>query len=255
MPYLDSHAHLDFPEYDADRDEVLRRAREGGVGMIFNVGTDPVRSARSLELARTVEGIYGVGGWHPHSAAEVTPEGMLKLEELLTHPKMIAVGEVGLDFYRDPAPRETQIEVFRLCFRMAARLAKPLVIHCRDAYSVLEEVLREEGAPPYRGIMHCFSSEREVMTQFLDMGFHISFSGALTYKKNDALREACKACPKDRIFMETDAPFLAPQPFRGKRNEPVYVLETYSVAAGLLGMPREALGEQTLANAKKLFSL
>jgi TatD DNase family protein len=255
MPFVDSHAHLDFPDFDPDRGEVIARAKEAGVGLIFNVGTDPARAAKAVEIAETYEGIYAIAGLHPQSAKEVTPHVLKRLEGLMSHPRVIAIGEVGLDFYHEESPREKQIEVLREFIHMQKRTGKPLVVHCRDAYEALEEILLEEAVPPFDGIMHCFSSDKTVMKRFLDLGFHISFAGALTYKKNDVLREACRACPLDRIFFETDSPFLAPQSLRGKRNEPAYVLETYAMAAGLHGISREALGEQTLLNAKALFRL
>jgi len=165
------------------------------------------------------------------------------------------VGEVGLDYYRDHSPQDKQREVLREFVAMARRADKPLILHCRDAYGDLAALLHELGGAPYRGVIHCFSSNTEDMNRFLELGFHISFAGPLTYKKNDPLREACKNCPSDRLMLETDAPFLPPQTMRGKRNEPCFMMETAQTAAGLHGLSLEQLAARTLANARELFRL
>ena len=198
---------------------------------------------------------YATAGIHPHDAKEGTPEELSKIEKLLNHPRMVAIGEVGLDFFRNLSTEEKQIEVHRHFFKLHKKTGKPLVIHCRDAYEKFIDLVKEELKPPVSGLMHCYSSDKETMLKLLDLGFYISFAGPLTYKKNDALREACEACPMDRLLFETDAPYLAPQAFRGKRNESSYLIETAKVAAGLHHVSLDELGHQTTANAKKVFRL
>jgi TatD DNase family protein len=255
MPYADTHTHLDFPDFDHDREEVIARARDAGLEIMINVGTDPQAAAKALEIAVSHEGIYAMAGLHPHSAREATPGLMGRFEELLAHPRMVAIGEIGLDFYRNESPREAQESVLIAFLELQKKTGKPVVFHCRDAYRELEEILDAHAGPALSGVLHCFSSGPEVMRRYLDRGFLISFSGALTYKKNETLREACKICPLERILIETDAPFLAPQSKRGKRNEPSYAIETYGVAATLHGMSSDELGDRVTANTRAVFRL
>ncbi len=255
MGFIDTHVHLHFPDYDADRQTVIERSREAGIEGFVNVGTDVASSRVSLELARQYEFIWATAGIHPHDVKDADEKSFEEIEELLKHPKMVAIGEVGLDFFRDHSPREKQKEVLRQFIRLHLKIKKPLVLHCRDAYEDLRVLLIEEMAPPFQGVMHCFSSDSETMKKFVDLGFYISFAGPLTYKKNDVLREACRACPKDRLLFETDAPFLPPQSVRGKRNESAYLLETAQAACELHKIPLEELGRITTANARKLFGL
>ncbi|HXV28186.1 MAG TPA: TatD family hydrolase [bacterium] len=255
MGFVDTHVHLHFPEYDQDRKEVIERSRTTGVDQFINVGTDVESSRVSLELAQKYGFIWATAGIHPHDVKDADAAALQRIEELLAHPRMVAVGEVGLDFFRDHSPREKQKEIFREFIRIHLKVRKPLVIHCRDAYEDLILLLEEEMKPPYHGVMHCYSSGLETMKHLVDKGLHISFAGPLTYKKNDALREACKACPKDRLLFETDAPFLPPQSMRGKRNESAFLIETAQAAADLHHMPIQELAEITTANAKALFGL
>ena len=251
--FVDTHVHLHFSEYEADRDEVIRRAEAAGVGFFINVGTNLESSRQALTVAESRKNIFATAGIHPHDAKDSDEKAVKEMEELFKNPKMAAIGEVGLDFFRDHSPRQKQEEIFRSFLDLHRILSKPLVIHCRDAYERMLEMLREELKPPVLGVMHCFSSDKITMKRFLDLGLFISFAGPLTYKKNDALREACKACPLDRLLLETDAPFLPPQTRRGQRNEPAWLLETAQTAAGLHGIPVEELGEKTSANAKAVF--
>ncbi len=253
--FVDTHIHLHFPEYEADRAEVIRRSQEAGVGLFINVGTDAASSQASLSLANQYDFVYAAAGLHPHDANRATAEELDAIEKLLQEKRMVAIGEVGLDFFRDHSTREEQEEVFRRFLSLHQKIKKPLIIHCRDAYDRMLEVLEEEIPAPVRGVMHCFSSDRATMERFVEYGFYISFAGPLTYKKNDVLREACKACPKDRLLFETDAPFLPPQTARGKRNEPAYLLETARTGAELHGVTLEELGKMTTANAKRLFGI
>ncbi|MBI3307361.1 MAG: TatD family hydrolase [Candidatus Omnitrophica bacterium] len=255
MGFVDTHVHLHFPDFDQDREEVIRRAQDAGVDFFINVGTDVKSSQASLALAESHSNIRGSGGIHPHDAKDATEQAFGELETILQHPKMIAVGEVGLDFYRDHSPKEKQKEVLRRFIAIHQKVKKPLILHCRNAYEDLMVLLKEEMAPPYRGVMHCFSSTTDTMRKFVDAGFYISFAGPLTYKKNDELREACKECPIDRLLLETDAPFLPPQSMRGKRNESSLMMETAQVAAGLHGLDLETLAARTTQNARKVFAL
>ena len=254
MPFVDTHVHLHFPDYKEDQMEVLKRAKAAGVEIFINVGTDLESSRESLALAESNDFIFASAGIHPHDAKDASTESIQQIAELLKKSRMVAIGEVGLDFFRDHSPKEKQKEVFREFIQLHHKIKKPLIIHCRDAYEEMRVLLKEEGGVT-GGVMHCFSSDADTMKHFLDMGFYISFAGPLTYKKNDVLREACKACPLDRLLLETDAPFLPPQSMRGKRNESGFLIETAEVAAGLHKIPLAKLGEKTTANARRLFGL
>ncbi len=253
--FVDTHVHLHFPEYGEDRDRVIERSRQAGVGLFVNVGTDLKSSQEALALAHQHDFIYATVGVHPHDAKEVQEEDFQLLEQLLHESKAVAIGEVGLDFFRNLSPPETQRKVFSRFLELYRRTRKPLILHIRDAYGPMKEQVVAELGREIQGVVHCFSAEKETMKEFLDLGFHISFAGPLTYKKNEALREAFRACPLDRLLLETDAPFLPPQSERGRRNESSFLLETASLGAQLKGISMETLGEQTTANAKKLFGL
>lgn len=254
MGFVDTHVHLHFPEYSADLDSVLDRAQKAGLDLFINVGTDVKSSEEALRLAEQHELIWATAGIHPHDAQQADRQSVDRIEEILSHSKMVAIGEVGLDFFRDHSPREKQIEALRSFIDLHHKTQKPLILHCRDAYPELFELLRGMGGP-YQGLLHCFSSEQSTMFRFLDLGFYISFAGPLTYKKNDPLREACKVCPLDRLLLETDGPFLPPQSKRGERNEPAFLLETAELASELHGIPLAELGAKTTANARRLFGL
>lgn len=252
---VDTHVHFHFPDFDEEREGIIDVAREEGVRYFINVGTDLETSRKSLELAKLYGDFFATAGIHPHDAKDSTETGLKKIQELLLEERMVGIGEVGLDFYRHHSPEEIQIKVFEQFLQIQKEIGKPLVIHCRDAYEKMLEVLKHFKQDSYQGVMHCYSSTKDVMFRFLDLGFHISFAGPLTYKKNDALREACKACPKDRLLFETDAPFLPPENFRGKRNESSYIVHTAKKAAEIRGMPLEELCFQTTQNARALFKL
>lgn len=255
MTFVDTHTHLYFPEYDDDREQMILRAREAGVKTFVNVGTDVDSSKMCLDYAKKYEDVYATAGIHPHDAKDATPDAMDEIEALLAEERVLALGEIGLDYFHNHSTKETQQKVLRQFFAMYQKSSKPLVIHCRDAYEDFAQILKEEISDTVRGVMHCFSSDKETMKTFLDLGFHISFAGPLTYKKNDELREACIACPEDRLLFETDAPFLAPQAYRGKRNETAYIVETLKLAAEIRKTSLEALGEQTTRNACRLFGI
>ena len=255
MILTDTHLHLHFSQYDADRAAVIDRALKSGFRHLLNIGTGLEDSKKAIAVAEQYPQIYAAVGYHPHEAKTANPSDLAELFKLLAHPKVVAIGEVGLDHFHDHSPRDVQEKVFRTFLAWYQESQKPLIIHCRDAYDTLLGILKETAASPYRGVLHCFSSDVSTMTKFLDLGFYVAFGGALTYKKNDVLRDACRACPKDRLLLETDAPYLAPQSRRGQRNEPLYLVETAECAAGLHGMEAESLAALTTGNAERLFGL
>ncbi|MBN1688343.1 MAG: TatD family hydrolase [Candidatus Omnitrophica bacterium] len=253
--WIDTHTHLDFDDFRDDLKDVIGRAKAVGIQCMINVGADLASSEKSLRLTQLYDCLYATAGIHPHEAQAVTPEVILKIEEILQERHVVGIGEVGLDYFRDHSPREKQREVFGLFLEMHQKYSKPLVIHCREAYEDLQAMMKEYLMPPFQAISHCFSSDKDTMKDLLDLGFYIAFGGALTYKKNDVLREALKFCPLDRLLLETDAPYLPPQAFRGKRNEPAYLIETAKLAAEIKRIHSEELARHTTENAKKIFRL
>ena len=247
---IDTHAHLDAFEEPA---EVLGRAREAGVGRVLTVGTTIESGRASLALCEQHEGVFAVLGLHPHEAGGVGARGFDELRELLSHPKAVAVGETGLDYYRDLAPRERQAESFRAQAELAVELGKPLVVHTRAADADTVAVLRELPAET-PVVLHCFSSP-DLLEPALERGWHMSFAGNLTYPKAPELRWAVARVPAERLLLETDCPYLAPQAVRGKRNEPAYVVHTLAVAAEARGEEAVELEARIEANAAALFGL
>lgn len=253
--FVDTHVHLHFPDYDSDREAVIERSRQAGVGLFINVGTDLKSSEESIKLAHRYPFVHATVGIHPHGAQKAREEDFPALERLLRESKVVAIGEVGLDFFRNLSPAATQKKVLNQFFELHRKTKKPLILHIRDAYQEMKEQIQAELSSPVEGVLHCFSSGKETMKEFLDLGFYISFAGPLTYKKNDALREAFQACPADRLLLETDAPFLPPQSKRGKRNESSFLLETAELGTQLRKVALEELSQITTENAKRLFRL
>ncbi len=253
--FFDTHVHFQFPDFDADREEVFARAEEAGVRYFLNVGTDVAISEASLKIAEALEMVWASAGIHPHDAAKAQDKDFKRLEELLAHPKMVAIGEVGLDFYRDHSPRDVQRTVFERFIGLSLKTGKPLIIHCREAYDALIDMLKKIQPSGYRGVIHCFSADRPTLLRLVELGFHISFAGPLTYKKNIELRDACAACPVERLLLETDAPFLPPQSMRGKRNEPAFMIETATVMGDMHRLSPDALAYLTTNNAHSLFKI
>jgi TatD DNase family protein len=247
---IDTHAHLDTFE---DVGDVLERARAIGVERVVSVGTSIESCRQTLALCEREEGVYAVLGLHPHEAGSVTDGDLDKLRSLLGHPKAVAVGETGLDYYRDRAPRDRQAEVFRAHRTIAGELAKPLVVHTRaadeDTVAALGDLPEEVPV-----ILHCFSSS-ELLAPALERGWYVSFAGNVTYPKAPELRWAAARVPADRLLAETDCPYLAPQPVRGRRNEPAYVVHTLETLAEARGETTASVGEQVAANAAALFAL
>ncbi|MCA1592229.1 MAG: TatD family hydrolase [Acidobacteria bacterium] len=260
MLFVDSHAHIDGEEFDADRDEVVARAREAGVRAILNVGTgDPhgENLKRAVALAEKYEGIYAAVGVHPHDARLFDESAEARLLKLVkSSERVIAWGEIGLDFHYDNSPRDVQRAVFARQLRLAREVGLPVVIHSREADKETVEILREElpSAKP-GGIMHCFGGSAAMAESVLELGFMISFAGNVTFKKAEPLREVARSVPLDCLLIETDCPFLTPVPFRGRRNEPAYVVETARFLAELRGLDVSELGRVTSANFARFFGL
>ncbi|MFL6256742.1 MAG: TatD family hydrolase [Pyrinomonadaceae bacterium] len=256
--FVDSHAHIDGEEFDADRGEVVARAREAGVRAILNVGTgDPHGDnfERALKVAQTYEDVYFAAGVHPHDAKLYDDTAESYVADLLHGSShAVALGEIGLDYHYDNSPREVQREVFARQLRLAKSLSLPVVIHSREADEETLEILHAEYTGTERGgVMHCFGGGPQLAEGALGLGFYISFAGNVTFKKADALREVARTVPLERLLVETDCPYLAPVPHRGRRNEPAYVVETARFLAELRGVSHEELGHATSQNFSTLF--
>jgi TatD DNase family protein len=254
----DSHCHLDHEQFDADRDAVIERALEAGVGCMVAIGTGdgPPDLETGIRLADRYEAIYATVGVHPHDASKASAETFRQMAELLRHPKVVALGEIGLDYHYDFSPRDTQRGVFVEQMRVASDARKPIVIHTREAWEdtlgLIEKHWTPTGLP---GIMHCFSGGPAEAARCVELGFYLSFGGIVTFPKALELQEAARVAPADRILVETDAPYLAPVPRRGKRNEPAYMVETARKLAGLRGETPEWIAEVTTGNLRRILSL
>jgi TatD DNase family protein len=255
---IDSHAHLDFPQFDADRVAMLERARQAGVQTVLAIGSGPgpEKLDAALPFAQQHDWIYATVGIHPHEAKLATEAHFEKIDRLAHHPRVIAWGEVGLDYHDEPSPRNVQQRVFRRQLEQARAAKLPLVVHCREAWrdclAVLEQDWRARGLG---GILHCFSGTLDEAKKGIAMGFLVSFAGNLTYPKAKNLRDVARELPLDRLLIETDAPFLAPQPHRGKRNEPAYVAEVARTLASVRDLAAEEIATVTAANFRRFFRL
>jgi TatD DNase family protein len=259
---VDTHAHLDSPRFDADRHAVIRRATAAGVVAIVTIGADLVSSQRAVELSGQYSAIYAAVGIHPHDARKLDGTTISHLRDLAQGSKVVAIGEIGLDFYRDLSPRDTQRRAFQAQLAWAAKLGKPVIIHDRDAHDEIMEVLagwvaglRHSPLATRPGVLHTFSGDLSMAERAIDLGFYISISGPVTYKNARQLPEIIRALPLDRLLVETDCPFLTPHPHRGKRNEPAYVRLVAEQIAKLRSMPFDELAMATTANARRLFDL
>ncbi|WP_053216965.1 TatD family hydrolase [Virgibacillus senegalensis] len=252
---FDTHVHLNINQFDEDREEVMKRAKEAGVEYMVVVGFDRETIPKALELAEANPNIYAAVGWHPVDAVDMEDSDLEWIEELANHPKVVAIGEMGLDYHWDKSPKEIQKEVLRKQIRLAKRVALPIVIHNREATEDIIEILREEDAAEVGGIMHCYNDSVEYVQQCLDMGFYISLGGPVTFKNAKDPKEVAKMVPLDRLLVETDCPFLAPHPNRGKRNEPAYVKLVAEKIAELREISFEEVSDATTNNALKLFEI
>lgn len=258
MELIDSHAHLDFPQFDADRTQVLDRARQAGVSTVLAIGSGagPQKLDAALPFAEQHDWIFATVGIHPHEAKLATEAHFELLDRLAKHPRVIAWGEMGLDYHYDHSPREVQVHVFRRQLEQARAAGLPIVIHCREAWPDCLDILEQDWRGTGRGgIFHCFSGALEEAKKGIEMGFLISFAGNLTYPKAQSLREIARELPLDCLLIETDAPFLAPQAHRGKRNEPAYVAEVARTLANVRDLAADEIAGVTAANFRRFFRL
>lgn len=251
----DAHAHLDEPQLQGQKQAVIRRAREAGVELIINIGISPKSSRQVLETAEAYPEVFASVGVHPHGAASITREDLDDLARLGAHHRCVAVGEIGLDFYRRRSPEDIQRHWFREQLALARELGKIVVIHTREATAATLEILRENRRLLVGGVMHCFQGDASEAQAFLDLGFYLSFSGVLTFPKAEPLRRVARRLPLDRLLVETDCPYLAPQPWRGQVNEPAYVTATAATLAQLHGLSLEEMARLTLQNTRAAFGL
>jgi TatD DNase family protein len=260
---IDSHAHLTFKQYRSDLEVVLRRAHEAGIGAIINVGIDLASSEAAVRLAgSTVRSanlpsdpgveVFATVGVHPHDAKTVDAAAIERLEVMADDPRVVAIGEIGLDYYRDLSPRHVQEKAFRDQITLAKKRGLPVVVHDRDAHTKVMQILKEEGVS--KGVLHCFTGDFGIAKQAVDLGLYLSFTGAVTYSGSKAA-EIIRKMPVDRLLIETDCPYLTPVPFRGKRNEPAYVRYVLEHVAGILGKPAEEIDALTEQNTRKCFGL
>ncbi len=252
---FDTHAHLNAIQYNEDLQEVIDRALNEGVSHIVVVGFDRPTIARAIELAEQYDFIYAAVGWHPVDAVDMTDDDLQMIEELAAHPKVVALGEMGLDYYWDKSPKEIQHDVFRRQIALAKRVKLPIIIHNREATADILQILKEENAAEVGGIMHCFSGSVEVAKQCIDMNFFISLGGPVTFKNAKKPKEVAAQIPLEHLLIETDCPYLTPHPFRGKRNEPSYVKYVAEAIAEIKGISFEEVAKATTENAKKLFGI
>ncbi len=255
---IDSHCHLDFSKFDRDRETVVQRAREAGVEFIINPGYNLESSRRAVALAERYPEVYAAVGVHPHEAKTVTDEAVAELRLLAAQPKVVAIGEIGLDFYRDLSPREKQRRVFRQLLALATELDLPVIVHDREAHSEVMAILAENiqyAISSFKGVLHAFSGDRAMAEKVFDLGYCLGIAGPVTFRNARRLRALVRELPLKRLLIETDAPYLAPHPYRGKRNEPARVALVAAAVAELHGVGETEVGEQTAAAARQLFGL
>src|SRR4030065_2160352 len=255
MMLIDSHAHLEMPEFKRDLEAVIQRAKESGVEYIFTVGTEKKDWSRFVEIANSLPSIYAILGVHPHNAKEIDDHTYPTLKELCQNGKVKAYGEIGLDFFRNLSPRNIQLRRFREQIGLAKELGLPIVVHDRAAHRETLEALKSERAEDCGGIIHCFSGDYEMAVACMDMGFYISIPGNITFKSAESAREIIKKIPLESLLMETDAPFLTPEPFPGKRNEPSYVRYTAQKVAEIKKVSFDKVAEATTENAMRIYRM
>jgi TatD DNase family protein len=252
---VDSHCHLDFPDFAAELDAVVARARAAGIGRLVTISTRVKRHAQVLVIAERFPEVFCSVGTHPNHAHEESDIDAKALIAIAKHPKVVAIGEAGLDYFRNTSPREAQANGLRQHIAAARETGLPLVIHSRDCDADMAQILKDEsGKGAFPAILHCFTGGRDLAFTAIELGHYVSFTGILTFKASDALRAIAAALPADRIMVETDAPYLAPLPYRGKRNEPAYVAETAKVLADARGVSADDIARQTTENFFRLFN-
>jgi TatD DNase family protein len=250
---IDSHAHLEMKEFDSDRSEVIERAGLAGVDVIVTVGTNLSLSRKALSIAHQYENIYATIGVHPHDVAVARDKTFDDLRELARDPKVVAYGEIGLDYFRNISPREKQIEIFGKQLELATELKLPVIIHDRDAHEQTLQMVKSSGVR--LGVFHCFSGDWALAGQCIDLGFYISIPGVVTFDKSKVLHDVVKHAPLDSILLETDCPYLTPVPHRGKRNEPSFIIHTAKKVAEIKGLAWEDVAQTAARNTKKLFHI
>jgi len=252
---VDSHCHLDFPDFSAELDAVVARSREAGIGRMVTISTRVRQHAQVLAIAEKFIDVFCSVGTHPHNAHEELDIDAAALMEIAKHPKVVAIGEAGLDYHYDKSPRDAQAQGLRQHIAAARETGLPLVIHSRECDADMMRILKDEsGKGAFPAVLHCFTGGRDLAFTAIELGHYVSFTGILTFKNSQDLRDIAAALPADRVLVETDAPFLAPLPYRGKRNEPSYVVETAKVLAAIRAISLEEVTEQTTENFFRLFS-
>ena len=251
--YFDTHAHYDHPRFDADRRVLLEELPRHGIGLVFNPGYDLSSSRTAVGLAEDYAFVYASVGFHPHDASAMQAGDAARLETLTRHPKVMAVGEIGLDYHYDHSPRDVQRARFREQMDLARKVGLPVIVHQREAAADTLDVLRDYRDVP--GVVHCFSGSLEVARDVLDLGWHLSFTGVLTYKNARKSHEIIRYMPKERLMLETDAPYMAPEPFRGRRNSSLYLPHIAETVADLWQVSTQEVAERTTANGKRLFRI
>ncbi len=253
--FIDSHVHLNADQYDEDLQEVIDRALEAKVEKMVVIGFDRKTIERTMQLIEQYDFVYGVIGWHPVDAIDCTQEDLEWIEKLASHPKIVGIGETGLDYYWDKSPKDVQQALFRKQIHLAQKIGLPIIIHNRDATGDVVRILREENAASVGGVMHCFSGSVETARECIAMNFMISLGGPVTFKNARLPKEVATEIPLEHLMIETDAPYLAPHPHRGKRNEPAFVPLVAEEIARLKGLTIEEIGQATTDNAKKFFGI
>ncbi len=252
---FDTHVHLNAEQYTEDLTEVINRALSEGVSQMVVVGFDRPTIKKAIELAEAYDFLYASVGWHPVDAIDMTEEDLLWIEKLAQHPKVVALGEMGLDYYWDKSPKDIQKDVFRKQIQLARRVKLPIIIHNRDATADIIEILKQEKAEEVGGIMHCFSGSPEIALECIKMNFYISLGGPVTFKNAKQPKKVAEMVPLERLLIETDCPYLTPHPFRGKRNEPKYVKLVAEQIAEIKGITLEEVSKATTENANKVFDI
>lgn len=257
----DTHAHLDVPDFDEDRTETIGRAFDAGVGNIITVGTDLESSKKAIELSEYYAGVYAAVGIHPHDVSAINEADIARLREIARHSRVVAIGETGLDFYRDYSPKPTQIQALKWHLALSAELELPIIIHCRQAEADLLDTLHScisdygDAHRQYRGVIHCFSGSSRIAEEYLNMGFYLSLGAYIGYPSSKGMLDVIRSIPGERLLVETDCPFLPPQSYRGKRNEPAYLPLTVKALAAIRGESYDNIAKATTRNAQRLFNL
>ena len=252
---IDSHAHLDDNRFDADRDRLIKSLKEFGIDLIINPGSDLQTSIKAVSLAEQYENIYAAVGVHPHSAKEMDDSTVEILKSFTNRDKVVAIGEIGLDYHYDNSPRDVQRKRFIEQLHLAKEVNLPVIIHSRDAAGDTFDILKDAQDGSLEGVLHCYSGSVEMAREYIKLGFYISLAGPVTFKNSRVLKEVAKDVPLDKLLIETDSPYLTPEPYRGKRNEPIYVRYVAGTIAEVRGLAFEEVAKATSENAKRLFRI